>query len=32
MASVDTIDWSARAAGLELPDGLYVDGRRENAE
>lgn len=30
--SVDTIDWSARAAVLELPDGLFVDGRRESAE
>jgi 4-(gamma-glutamylamino)butanal dehydrogenase len=30
--SLDSTDWSARAAGLELPDGLYVDGRRENAE
>ena len=32
MGSVDTIDWSARATGLEIPDGLYVDGRREKAE
>jgi 4-(gamma-glutamylamino)butanal dehydrogenase len=30
--SVDTTDWSARAAGIELPDGLYVDGRRDHAE
>jgi gamma-glutamyl-gamma-aminobutyraldehyde dehydrogenase len=30
--SVDAIDWSARAAGIELPDGLYIDGRRQTAQ